>query len=154
MQERVLSRRTIHFSANQTYFECGTGVYCENLTRLESSLRKEFFMLDPNFPDRLLASGDQRTMEFIYFLSEGYSKRGLTDGTDRCVAISGLEARIARAIGCESRYGIFQRYLHRNLLWQRSDGKKTKRIGYETSIVPSWSWMAYDGGIRGEWRPS
>jgi hypothetical protein len=35
MQERVLSRRTIHFTANQTYWECGEGVYCENFTRLE-----------------------------------------------------------------------------------------------------------------------
>ena len=35
MQERVLSRRTIHFSNNQTYWECGEGVYCENLTRLK-----------------------------------------------------------------------------------------------------------------------
>ena len=34
MQERVLSRRTIHFSNNQIYWECGEGVYCENLTRL------------------------------------------------------------------------------------------------------------------------
>jgi hypothetical protein len=35
MQERVLSRRTIHFSANQAYWECGEGIYCESLTRLE-----------------------------------------------------------------------------------------------------------------------
>lgn len=35
MQERILSRRTIHFSANQTYWECGEGVYCENFTILE-----------------------------------------------------------------------------------------------------------------------
>lgn len=35
MQERVLSRRTIHFTANQTYLECGEGIYCENLTKLE-----------------------------------------------------------------------------------------------------------------------
>ena len=35
MQERVLSRRTIHFSNNQIYWECGEGVYCENLTRLK-----------------------------------------------------------------------------------------------------------------------
>ena len=35
MQERVLSRRTIHFSNNQIYWECGEGVYCENLTKLE-----------------------------------------------------------------------------------------------------------------------
>ena len=35
LQERVLSRRTLHFSANQTYWECGEGVYCENLTMMK-----------------------------------------------------------------------------------------------------------------------
>lgn len=35
MQETVLSRRIIHFSANQIYWECGEGVYCENLVRLQ-----------------------------------------------------------------------------------------------------------------------
>jgi hypothetical protein len=35
MQERFLSRRTIHFTANQVYFECGQGIYCENFTTLE-----------------------------------------------------------------------------------------------------------------------
>ncbi|CAN9326819.1 unnamed protein product, partial [Alternaria alternata] len=34
MQERVLAKRTIHFSANQTYWECGEGVSCENLTKM------------------------------------------------------------------------------------------------------------------------
>lgn len=34
LQERALSRRTIHFSANQVYFECGQGVRCETLTKL------------------------------------------------------------------------------------------------------------------------
>jgi hypothetical protein len=73
---------------------------------------------------------------FIHFLSKEYSKRGLTNKTDRCVAISGLEARIARAIGCQSKYGIFWQYLHRNLLWQRSE-EKMKRIEYDTLMVPS-----------------
>lgn len=35
MQEGVLSRRIIHFSANQVYWECGEGVYCENLVSLK-----------------------------------------------------------------------------------------------------------------------
>ena len=48
-------------------------------------------MLDPNFPNRLLKSGYQRTMEFIHFLFEDFSKRDLTEKTDRAVAISGLE---------------------------------------------------------------
>jgi hypothetical protein len=34
MQERFLSTRTIHFAANQMYWECGKGVYCEDLTQL------------------------------------------------------------------------------------------------------------------------
>jgi hypothetical protein len=35
IQERVLSRQTIYFSANQAYFKCSEGVYYENLTRLK-----------------------------------------------------------------------------------------------------------------------
>ncbi|KAF2175868.1 hypothetical protein K469DRAFT_723786 [Zopfia rhizophila CBS 207.26] len=97
MQERALSRRTIHFSANQ--------MYC--------SLRKNFFTLDSKFPERLVGSGDIRTVEFIYSLSEDYSKRHLSKSTDRAVAISGLQDRIAGALR-----------------------------------LPSWSWMAYTGGVQ------
>jgi hypothetical protein len=87
-------------------------------------------------------------VEFIHFLFENYSKRELTKDTDRCVAVSGLEARIARALNCNSRYGIFQKHLHRNLLWQVSD-RKTKRITYDNNQeVPSWSWMSCSGGVR------
>jgi Heterokaryon incompatibility protein (HET) len=35
MQERFLSRRTIHFGTNQMYWECGEGVYCEDLTQIK-----------------------------------------------------------------------------------------------------------------------
>jgi len=35
LQERVLSRRIIHFSAKQTYWECAKGVLYENFTGLE-----------------------------------------------------------------------------------------------------------------------
>jgi hypothetical protein len=104
-------------------------------------------MLDPNFPNRLLMSGDRRIVEFIHFLFEEYSKRDLTEETDRCVAISGLEKRIAGALRCQSRYGIFQQYIHRNLLWQASNNKM-ERIAYNNQQVPSWSWMAYNGSIQ------
>ena len=32
LQERALSRRILHFSDTQTYWECGVGVHCETLT--------------------------------------------------------------------------------------------------------------------------
>jgi hypothetical protein len=57
-----------------------------------------------------------------------------------------LEDRITGALKCQSGYGIFQKYLHRNLLWQASDDK-LKEIAYDHH-VPSWSWMANSGGIQ------
>jgi hypothetical protein len=113
-----------------------------------SSYRKKYFMLDPSFPQRLLHSGIERTIEFIQFLSTEYSRRGLTKKTDRCAAISGLESRIAQAKDCESRFGIFESFLHRSLLWQRSGERNMGRIDSETQSVPSWSWMAYSGSIQ------
>lgn len=34
LQERALARRTMYFTKNQTYFECGDGVRCETLTKM------------------------------------------------------------------------------------------------------------------------
>lgn len=34
LQERALARRTIHFTSSQTYWECGSGVRCETLMRM------------------------------------------------------------------------------------------------------------------------
>jgi hypothetical protein len=91
-------------------------------------------------------SGPECTIGFLYFLIQDYSERKLSYKTDRRVAMSGLQDRIARAIPCEDRYGVFEKYLHRNLLWHASNDK-LKKIEYE-DCVPSWSWMAYEGGIR------
>jgi len=34
LQERALARRTVFFTENQTYFECGRGVRCETLSKM------------------------------------------------------------------------------------------------------------------------
>ncbi|KAJ3577424.1 hypothetical protein NPX13_g3146 [Xylaria arbuscula] len=38
LQERALSRRTIHFTHTQTYWECREGIRCESLTALRNGL--------------------------------------------------------------------------------------------------------------------
>lgn len=35
LQERALARRTIYFTDKQTYWECGIGVRCETMTRMQ-----------------------------------------------------------------------------------------------------------------------
>lgn len=53
---------------------------------------------------------------------------------------------MAGALKCRSRYGIFEKYLYRNLLWQPSNDK-VKENAYDFHML-SWSWMAYSGGIQ------
>ncbi|KAK0741097.1 hypothetical protein B0T18DRAFT_440491 [Schizothecium vesticola] len=108
--KRVLSRRIIHFTAAHTYCECGDGVLCERLTKLKPPFRRQYFILDPNFPTRLGSSGFN---------------------TDRDVAIYSLLERMEQALKTEER-------THEN---------KTRPIPYKDRTVPSWSWMAYPGGI-------
>lgn len=121
---------------------------CANLDilLLSSHGKKKHFKLDPKFPDRLVDWGFSSTMYFLQSFLVDYSNRGLSKKTDRVVALSGLAPRIARALGCCESFGIFGLYLHRNLLWRRSG--TTERIKYKPSEVPSWSWMAYTGGIE------
>lgn len=35
LQERALAHRTIHFTKEQTYWECGCGIRCETLTKMK-----------------------------------------------------------------------------------------------------------------------
>jgi hypothetical protein len=61
-------------------------------------------------------------MELIRYLSKEYSKRCITNETDRWVTIYGLEDRMARAKKGQTSYGVFHLYLHRELLWRKSGG--------------------------------
>lgn len=87
-------------------------------------------------------------IEFFQNLYERYSTLALTYTTDRPIAIKGLERRLIRALKTVGRYGIFERYFYRSLLWHRS-GDILQRIQFgKGHSVPSWSWMAYDGAIK------
>jgi hypothetical protein len=81
-------------------------------------------------------------------LYERYSNLGLSFSTDRPIAIKGLETRLIRTFETIGGYGIFEIYLHRCLLWQRAGDTLKRIVSFRGERVPSWSWMAYDGGIR------
>lgn len=146
LQERALSRRTIHFTANQTYWECGDGIKCETLTTISNP--KASFMADSRFPKSALDYSPGSRFLLFQYIFEMYSKRAFTEEADRSIAISGLEERLARTFNSDGKYGAFGCYLHRSLLWQRSGDARMKRINYPTNRkVPSWSWMASKGDI-------
>ncbi|KAK1965416.1 HET-domain-containing protein [Colletotrichum sublineola] len=150
LQERALSRRTIHFTQNQTYWECGEGIRCETFTKTEN--RKASFLGDSNFPYSVKFHKQGRQLQHYQGLYERYSTLGLSYDTDRPMAISGLEKRLMSALESAGGFGVFQTNFHRDLLWQRRNSESTlKRIDFGTANhakIPSWSWMAYSGEIR------
>ncbi|KAI1316132.1 heterokaryon incompatibility protein-domain-containing protein [Xylariaceae sp. FL0255] len=150
MQERLLSPRTIHFTNTELYGECGEGIYAgENIFIKSQYKTTKYYVIDPQFPDRLRSSGMIATWEFLQSLIEDYSRRGITKPSDRAVAISGLMRRISEALPDPVYYGVIEWYKHRGLLWQRRSGQETELIDYSPQPrVPSWSWMAYEGAIK------
>ncbi|RYP27078.1 hypothetical protein DL768_011347 [Monosporascus sp. mg162] len=147
LQERVLSRRSIHFSSSQIYWECGAGVHCETLTRLHNS--KVAFLGDANFPESALEYYRDGRQVLVQDLYERYSGLAFTMAIDRSVAILGLQKRLERAFQTQAAFGLFAVYFGRGLLWQRRDIKPMKRIAWPGGRrVPSWSWFSREGPIK------
>ncbi|KAK8029780.1 hypothetical protein PG993_011071 [Apiospora rasikravindrae] len=157
MQERALARRSVYFTETQMYFECGKGIRCETLARMENNLAA--FLGDPQFPQK--AMDERRGMKIAYFqdLYKQYSRLQFTRTEDRAVAILGLENRLRKAYGTDGGFGIFDDgsghgLFHRSLLWRRGveqdDTPDMQPIVFPVErrlAVPTWSWMAYAGPI-------
>ncbi|EHK39455.1 hypothetical protein TRIATDRAFT_182378, partial [Trichoderma atroviride IMI 206040] len=147
LQERALSRRTIYFTSNQMYWECGEGIFCETLATLHNSVSQ--FLSDSDFPNYALSHYKNDRIQLTQHLYQLYSTLHLTNVTDRPKAILGLQNRLARTFQSRADYGVIWIYLERTLLWQAESPRTMSRISYqECSRVPSWSWMAYTGAIK------
>jgi hypothetical protein len=148
LQERVLSRRTIHFTSTQIYWECGKGVHCETLAQLRNPTSN--FLGDSNFPAMGLSYFKDERIRLIQYLYKRYSDLTLSNATDRPVAISGLETRLGRTFESGVNSGVFEKFFERTILWTASSTRLLSRIEYKTNQVapPSWSWMSYSGAIR------
>lgn len=149
LQERALARRTIYFTEKQMYWECGEGVRCETLTRMRNN--QAAFLGDPNFPNVATNSTKGGRIRLYESLYKQYSRLQFSRDYDRPIAIAGLEQRLIRAFDTQGGYGVFERYFWRSLLWQRdSDVARMKETDFPSKQqfrVPTWSWMAYEGGI-------
>ncbi|KAL3299014.1 HET-domain-containing protein [Colletotrichum asianum] len=151
LQERALARRTIYFTKNQTYWECGGGIRCETFTRLRNNIAA--FLGDSKFPEVAMNSkrGDRIYLYQMFY--KQYSKLQFSKIEDRPFAIAGLEKRLIQGFGAHGGYGVLddgKGLLHRSLLWHRPSNGTLDRIKFPPEkriFVPTWSWMAYEGGI-------
>jgi hypothetical protein len=119
------------------------------------------FIGDPRFPEKAMRA-NSRALQIAYYqdLYKLYSRLQFSRDEDRPIAIAGLEKRLRQAFGTKGGFGIFddgdkdeRGLFHRSILWRHGDEPE-----FENSLepidfskrnlhVPSWSWMAYKGGI-------
>jgi hypothetical protein len=113
------------------------------------------FTADPNFPE-IITSKSTRGEKIVFYedLYKQYSRLAFSHPEDRPIAIAGLEKQLINDLKTGGGWGVFddgQSLLRRSLLWQRGeDVLKLSRITFPPErkmIVPTWSWMAYEGGI-------
>ncbi|KAK4186814.1 hypothetical protein QBC35DRAFT_533079 [Podospora australis] len=156
LQEHALARRTVFFTDRQMYFECGEGVRCETGMRMRNDLAA--FLGDPDFPKIIMNANQSEKILRYQDLYKSYSRLGLTNPYDRPTAIDGLQDRILKTLGSQGGFGVFDEgtrkkgLLRRSLMWYRgAETPSLQRIVFPSdraiSVVPSWSWMAYTGGI-------
>jgi len=115
------------------------------------------FLGDPKFPDKAMTSSRGLKIRYFQDLYKQYSRLEFTRIDDRPFAIEGIENRLRKAYGTKGGYGIFDDgpgngLFHRSLLWQRGEDE-TQGLSVivfpqgRNVSVPTWSWMAYRGGI-------
>ncbi|OBS16289.1 hypothetical protein FPOA_13076 [Fusarium poae] len=154
LQERALSRRIIHFTEQQPFWECGGGMTCAAL-RSEGYMQngQKSFWSDPEFPMSLTKRAVTANIKLFQLLFKKYSNSCLTKMTDRPIAVKSLASALAQAIGrCQVENGIFDQppFLQRSLLWYRDKKITNYRIDFRRTKISqpqTWSWMAYHGSI-------
>jgi Heterokaryon incompatibility protein (HET) len=158
LQERLLSRRMIHFAHDQVYFECKMRLQFEN-SQSEVDARSfddlSFLVLFNLIKSGSANTPSRPTYRVIlerqwYRIVEDYTKRGLTKPKDKLPALSGLASELAKYTGEQYIAGLWRCNIYDDLLWRtcRYDGPEGMRRGRpHAARTPSWSWASVEGPV-------
>lgn len=135
-QERVLSRRVVHFASDQLYFEC------------EGHFRSE-----DGFPQNqryhttakeLLAGPDwyreQTALGRWHRIVRDYGQRQLKTPSDKLPGMANIARAFQRLLDDEYIAGLWKSSLMESLCWQSLRCKPMSE-----NVAPSWSWASVDG---------
>ncbi|KAH0562300.1 hypothetical protein GP486_003007 [Trichoglossum hirsutum] len=142
LQERILSRRVLHYTKNQLYWECQKHCAAE-----DGTIYDYIFRLKQSFDLRDYSGSADPSSVFWKWcqLVVEYSNRKLTKQSDKLPAMSGLASEVARRTGDQYLAGLWRSYLHVGLLWESTPGKMVRPPAFR---APSWSWASLDGPLR------
>jgi hypothetical protein len=148
LQERVLSRRTLHFSDQQMFFECNKAYQGEDGLFLDArfdTIHQKIGAGDIDIKgidsEGQPAISKDASLKFWYRLLWVYGERKLSKPSDKLPAISGIASIFAKWLNDQYVAGLWRSNLIHGLSWS-SQGKRVSQYR-----APSWSWASVDGVI-------
>ena len=164
-QERQLSRRLLHFTSTQLFWECSECIACETYPERLPDWAPPFWLLDATLlKERLrnITKQDQdgsSTCLSSAISAQGldnetyfawctyryqYSKCALTHNTDKLVAICGIANLVSQATGDQFVAGLWRSRIIEELCWRIQN----PTIGPREWRAPTWSWASSNAAIH------
>ena len=138
-QERLLSRRILHFGFDELFWECMEGTSCECAEEIDrgglpiKSIRNR---IPPGATDKDLQN---IWHELIHY----YTDLSLTKLSDRLVAILGLAKEMQPHRKGRYVAGLWQESMIADLAWEVYGwGAANSRPPQEETLAPTWSWAS------------
>jgi hypothetical protein len=134
VQERFLSPRVLHFTADDMVFECNHHTVAEG-----------GWLTNDAFNPTMYASIKRHTLwEDII---QHFSQTDITYDTDRLPALSGIAKIFQQCTDDEYVAGLWKSKMVYDLLWQ-SSGQTAQRP--TTYVAPTWSWASTNCAVWGQ----
>ncbi|KAF4636296.1 hypothetical protein G7Y89_g1777 [Cudoniella acicularis] len=145
-QERLLSRRILHFTRSQVFWECSISKASETFPQLMPK-NPDYILQKENHRQRITSLLDG-TLTFEPFrehwdeIVEFYTDTISTRPEDKLVAISGLAKEILGDSNDSYYAGLWGKDFARTSLWYLQTPQKARLKDYR---APSWSWASVEG---------
>lgn len=138
-QERFLSARTLHFTGEQIFCECRSGIINELLPNGIPRAQISRF----KFPH------DRENMKSWFQAVVLYSRTSLTFSTDKLVALSGIARHFQDIYKYEYVGGLWRKDIERQLCWAVINHRINTRA--RTYQAPTFSWASLNQAISWDW---
>jgi hypothetical protein len=169
-QERQLSRRIMHFTEKQLFWECYSGNACETYPQWIPSRAMSFWSSDPtllkmrlhekrhrvaantgtNSPSCISRPGIDYDLYFSWCCFRiKYSQCELSRDSDKLVALRGIAQEVGQAVGDELIAGLWRSRIIQDLCWFKRlfrDGE-TPAVEPTKWRAPTWSWASSNAKI-------
>lgn len=154
LQERLMSRRSLHFGRSQMYWECPSTVVSESGDNISGIWHQDHQKWVIDARKALIgSSGSPKIAQGSWKdIVSTYSRMKLTKASDRLPAIESIAKAFSSYLDDKYFCGTWSHTFHEDLIWQVDDplsaacgsgGHVTLRVGE----LPSWSWASVNAPI-------